>query len=147
MLGLGRGRLRLSGVARLLSGFGAILFAYPLLFQTAALAVEIGDGGFSIALAALLAGKVLFGLLQAGFGFELRGGDTLGFGRQCIVRHAQALQSSSGGRLVVAQRRQRRCCFGLRRGGKTDQACEVGDLRLGFLQPLSRLGQFALGIG
>ena len=62
------------------------------------------------------------------------------------MRHAQALQRGGSGRLVVAQRRQRRCGLGLRGGGEADQARQVGDLGLGLLQPLRRIGQIALGI-
>lgn len=60
---------------------------------------------------------------------------------------AQALQPRSGGGFVIAQRRQRRRGFGLCGGGEADQSRQVGDLGLGFLQALGRLGQIALGIG
>src|SRR6185312_16132890 len=53
--GAGRG-LRL--VARLLGGGGAILLAHPLLLQPRALAVEIGDRGLGIALAAAFAVEI-----------------------------------------------------------------------------------------
>ena len=112
-----------------------------------ALGVEIGDGGIGVALAALLARQIGLGLLQALLGVLLGGGDALGFGAERIVRRAQALEGGGGGGLVVAQRRQRGRGIGLRRRGKTDQAREIGDLGLGFLQPLARLGQLALGVG
>ena len=63
------------------------------------------------------------------------------------MRHPQALQGGGRGGLVVAQRRQRRRGLGLRRGGKADQARQIGDLGLGLLQPLAGLGQLALGVG
>ena len=47
----------------------------------------------------------------------------------------------------MRKRRQRGGGLGLRRGGKADQAREVGDAGLGLLQPLAGLGQFALGGG
>ena len=112
-----------------------------------ALAIEIGDRGLGIALAAALAREVAFGLLQAGFGLLLRRRDPLGLGGQRIVRHAQALQGRSGGGLVVAQRRQRGRRLGLRRRGEANQPRQVGDLRLGFLQALAGFGQLALGPG
>ena len=112
-----------------------------------ALAVELGGRRLGVALAAALADKILLGLLQAGLGLLLGLGDALGFGGQRIVRHAQPLQGGGRGGLVVAQRRQRGRGLGLRRGGKADQAREVGDAGLGLLQALAGLGQLALGGG
>ena len=98
-------------------------------------------------LAAMLALEIGLGLRQPRAGFLLRLGDALGFGGQRIVRHPQALQRGRRGGLVVAQRRQRRRGLGLRRGGETDQARQIGDLGLGLLQPLAGLGELALGVG
>ena len=118
---------------------GALVLADPLLFEPGALGIEIGDRGLGIALAAALAAEVAFGLVQPGLGLLLRRGDALGFGRQRIVRDAQALQGGGSRRLFIAQRRQRRRGVGLRRRGEADQPREVGDLRLGFLQAARRL--------
>ena len=144
---LGRMGLGLRGIARRGGGEGAILLAHPLLLQPSPLAVELGGRGLGVALAAALARQIQFRLLQAGLGFLLGLGDALGFGGQRIVRHPEPLQRSRRGRLVVAQRRQRRRGLRLRRGGEADQAREIGDGRLGFLEALARLGQFALGGG
>ena len=119
----------------------------PAPARAGALGIEIGDRGLGVALAAALAGKVALGLLQAGLGLLLRRGDPLGLGGQRIVRHAQALQRRGGGGLFVAQRRQRGRGLGLRRRGEADQPRQVGDLRLGFLQPLAGFGELALGLG
>ncbi len=147
MLGLGGAGLGQGCIARLLRGGSAILFAHPFLLEPGALAVEVGDRCLGVALAAALAREVRIGLLQAGFGFVLGLGDALGFGGQRIVRHAQALQRRGRGGLVVAQRRQGEGGLGLGRGGEADQAGEVGDLGLGLLQALARLGKLALGGG
>ncbi len=117
-------------VARLLGGGGAIVFADAILLELDPLGIEIGDGGIGIALAALLAREIALGLLQAGLGVLLGGGNALGFGVERIVRRAQALQGRGGGRLVVAQWRQRGRGVGLRSGGKPDETRQVGDLRL-----------------
>ncbi len=134
----------LRGIARLGRGGGTILLAHPLLLQPGALAVELGGRGLGVALAAALARQIRLGLLQAGPGFLLGLGDALGFGGQRIVRHPQPLQRGGRGGLVVAQRRQRRRGLSLRRGGEANQTGEIGDARLGFLQALAGLGQFAL---
>ncbi len=142
--GNGRG---MGGIARLLGLGSALILADALLFEPRALAGKLGDGRLGVALAAALAHQVLLGLLQAGLGFALGGGDSLGLGAQRIVRHAQALKRRRSGGLVVAQRRQRSGGLGLRRRGQADQTREVGDLCLGLLQALTRFSEFALGLG
>ena len=147
VLGLGRLGRGLRRIARLGGGEGAILLADPFLLEPGALAVELGGRGLGVALAATLAGEIGIGLLQAGLRLLLGLGDPLGFGGERIVRHPQPLQCRGRGGLVVAQRRQRGRRLGLRRGGKADQAREIGDGGLGFLQALAGLGQLTLRRG
>ena len=113
MFGLGRGGIGLGGVAGGTGRRGAILFADLFLLEAATLAVEIGCRCLGIALAATFALEVGIGLAQPGFGLLLGLCHALGFGSQCIVRHAQTLKGSGGSSFVVAQRRQRGRGFGL----------------------------------
>ncbi len=147
VLGLSRDGRFLRFVARLLGRRRALVLADAGLLERSALGVQIGDRCVGVALAALFPGEIGLGLLKARLGILLGGGDPLGFGRQRIVRRAQALQRCSGGSFVVAQRRQRRRGFSLRGGGEAHETRQVGDLRFGFLQALTRLRQFLLGMG
>src|SRR5476651_2254707 len=105
VFGLGRDRGPVRLVARLLGGGGALVLAHAILLELDPLGVEIGDRGIGVALAALLTCKIGLGLPQTRLGILLGGGDTLGLGRERIVRRAQALQGGGGHGFVVAQRR------------------------------------------
>jgi hypothetical protein len=123
-----------------------VVLADPLLLEPGALAVEIGDRGLGIALAAALALEVASVCCR-------RVSASCCAWRRARPRrsaHRAPRAGAAGGRgggLVVAQRRQRGRGLGLRRGGETDQPRQIGDLRLGFLQPLAGIGQLALGPG